>query len=71
MNWTDAYTVCNTEQSYLAIINSQDEANHLKELTAKTKKDQVQGDFLRGAVHLGYRLKKGRWKTIINSKYFI
>ncbi|CAH0721768.1 unnamed protein product, partial [Brenthis ino] len=66
-NWTDAYATCNTELSYLAVINSQAEADYLKELTEKAKKHEVQGDFLRGAVHLGFRLRKNKWQTIINN----
>lgn len=68
MNWSDAYTVCNTEQSYLAVINSQDEADFLVNLTNNTPKDNVEGNFLRGAVHLGFQFKKNRWQTIIRSK---
>ncbi|XP_023935049.1 macrophage mannose receptor 1 isoform X2 [Bicyclus anynana] len=63
MNWSDAYTVCNSEQSYLAIINDEAEANILANLTSRAPKDKVEGNYLRGAVHLGFKNNKG-WKTI-------
>ncbi|XP_047527581.1 C-type mannose receptor 2-like isoform X1 [Vanessa atalanta] len=67
MNWTDAFTVCNTEQSYLAVINSQDEADHLVDMTRKAPKDNVEGNYVRGAVHLGFQFKRNRWQTIIKN----
>ncbi|CAH2086313.1 unnamed protein product [Euphydryas editha] len=67
MNWTEAYAACYTEQSYLAVINSQDEADYLVNLTNKTPKDKVEGNFLRGAVHLGFQLKKNRWQTVVRN----
>ncbi|KAL0894022.1 hypothetical protein ABMA27_014088 [Loxostege sticticalis] len=62
--WPEAYAICNAELSYLAVINSQDEADHLKKMTELAPKDHVQGNFLRGAVHLGFHKRGGEWKTI-------
>ncbi|XP_072943532.1 macrophage mannose receptor 1-like [Epargyreus clarus] len=62
-NWTDAYTICYAEQSYLAVINSDAEAAYLVNMTAEAPKDNVQGDYLRGAVHLGFHNRDG-WITV-------
>ncbi|CAG4910852.1 unnamed protein product [Colias eurytheme] len=62
MKWTDAYVVCSAEQSYLAIIDSQEEADHLANLTNNANKD-IGGDFLGGAVHLGF-VQKNEWRSI-------
>ncbi|XP_028170786.1 macrophage mannose receptor 1-like [Ostrinia furnacalis] len=66
--WREAYAVCSAESSYLAIIDSQAEADHLVKITAEAPKDDVQGDFLRGAVHLGFHKRKDGWKTIRGTK---
>uniref|UniRef100_A0A2H1VDE2 SFRICE_023678 n=1 Tax=Spodoptera frugiperda TaxID=7108 RepID=A0A2H1VDE2_SPOFR len=65
MNWTDAYAVCNAEQSYLAVINTQEEADYLVALTESKPKDRVPGNFMRGAVHLGFhnRANEG-WQAV-------
>nr|UEP64337.1 teratocyte lectin c-type domain [Cotesia flavipes] len=66
--WPDAYVICNAEQSYLAVIDSPAEANYLKELTDKTSKDNIRGDYLKGAVLLGFHNRSGDgWKTIKGS----
>ncbi|KOB73959.1 C-type lectin 10 [Operophtera brumata] len=54
LSWSDAYGACSAEQSYLAVINSQLEADHLVNRTARAPKDNVEGDYLRGAEHRGY-----------------
>ncbi|XP_045785080.1 macrophage mannose receptor 1-like isoform X1 [Maniola jurtina] len=63
-NWTEAYKVCDSEQSYLAIINDDEEATFLSNLTNRAPKDKVEGDYLRGAVHLGFKNNNQVWKTI-------
>ncbi|XP_072943530.1 lymphocyte antigen 75-like [Epargyreus clarus] len=63
-NWTEAYTICHAEQSYLAIINSQLEDEVLINITAAAPKDNIEGSYLRGAVHLGFHDKNGIWETI-------
>ncbi|XP_049867539.1 C-type mannose receptor 2-like [Pectinophora gossypiella] len=64
-NWTEAVTVCNAEQSYLAVINSQMEADYLVKLTEDAKKDKVSGLSVTGAVSLGFHNRDGGgWKTI-------
>ncbi|XP_026329389.1 macrophage mannose receptor 1-like [Hyposmocoma kahamanoa] len=64
-NWTDAITTCSAEQSYLAIIESQVEADHLVQMTADAPKHKVHGDYLAGTVHLGFHKKySDEWKTI-------
>ncbi|KAM3963156.1 C-type lectin 10 [Aphomia sociella] len=64
-NWTEAYVTCNAEESFLAVIESQKEADYFVELTQKAPKDQVQGNYLRGAVLLGFhKIDDEGWKTI-------
>lgn len=64
-NWTDAYSVCSAEQSYLAVINTQAEADLLVRLTEIKTRDKVAGNYLSGAVHLGFhnRLNEG-WQAV-------
>lgn len=65
MNWTEAFAVCNAEESYLAIINSDEEANFLKKMTKDNPKYTVKGNYLAGVVMLGFhnRDRQG-WLTI-------
>uniref|UniRef100_A0A2A4K0G1 C-type lectin domain-containing protein n=1 Tax=Heliothis virescens TaxID=7102 RepID=A0A2A4K0G1_HELVI len=62
MNWTDAYAACNAEQSYLAVINTQSEADLLVRMTEAVIKTKATGT---GAVHLGFhnRLDEG-WQAV-------
>lgn len=66
LTWRDALEACDAEQSYLAIINSEEEAKHLVNLTENAPKDKVTGWYLRGAVHLGftYDTSEEGWRTI-------
>lgn len=65
MNWTDAHAMCSVEQSYLAIINTQAEADYLVKITEEAPKSKVKGNFLSGAVYLGYHNRDNDgWKTI-------
>ncbi|XP_073943839.1 uncharacterized protein isoform X1 [Choristoneura fumiferana] len=65
MNWTDAHAMCSIEQSYLAIINSQAEADYLVKVTEEAPKSKIKGNFLSGAVYLGYHNRDDDgWKTI-------
>ncbi|CAH2073664.1 unnamed protein product, partial [Iphiclides podalirius] len=65
LNWRDALEACDAEQSYLAIINSQEEADYLVNITERAPKDKVTGWYLRGAVHLGfsYDTTEDSWRT--------
>ncbi|KAI5652064.1 lectin c-type domain-containing protein [Phthorimaea operculella] len=64
-NWTEAMTVCNAEQSYLAIINSQEEADFFVDLIAREKNESAIGLTLKGAVYLGFHDRLGNgWQTI-------
>ncbi|XP_075969750.1 C-type mannose receptor 2-like [Anticarsia gemmatalis] len=65
LNWTEAYAVCSAERSYLAVINTEVEANFLTTLTMGAPKDRVPGNFMHGAILLGFhsRLDEG-WKTV-------
>ncbi|XP_059057059.1 macrophage mannose receptor 1-like [Achroia grisella] len=64
-NWTEAYATCNAEQSFLAIIQNQADADYLVKLTKEAPKDSVQGDYLKGAVILGFHnLNDEGWNTI-------
>ncbi|KPI91590.1 Hemolymph lipopolysaccharide-binding protein [Papilio xuthus] len=53
-SWRDAEKICEAEQAYLAIPNSQQEADHLSKITNDNPKN-YEGYYLSGAVHLGYR----------------
>ncbi|XP_014370527.2 C-type mannose receptor 2 isoform X3 [Papilio machaon] len=66
-SWKDAVETCDAEQAYLAIINSQLEAEHLVNITANAPKDKIKGKYKRGIVHLGFIYDKtiGDWKTIM------
>ncbi|CAG4989006.1 unnamed protein product [Parnassius apollo] len=66
LNWKDAFEACDSEDAYLAIINSQNEADYLVNITAEAPKDKVKGWYLRGAVHLGfsYDPSENGWRTI-------
>lgn len=57
--------MCNAEQSYLAVINSQSEADYLAVLTAAAPKYKVNENFQSGVVLLGFhnRLDEG-WETV-------
>ncbi|CAK1581778.1 unnamed protein product [Parnassius mnemosyne] len=65
LNWRDAIDACDSENAYLAIINSQKEADYLVNITAEAPKNKVKGSHLRGAVHLGfsYDTSENEWRT--------
>lgn len=64
-NWTDAHAVCSYERSYLAVINSKEEAEFLAVLTENMPKNKVKEDFTTGVVLLGFhdRHEEG-WQTL-------
>ncbi|KAM3962998.1 macrophage mannose receptor 1-like isoform 2-T2 [Aphomia sociella] len=63
--WNEAYATCHAEQSHLAVIENQKEADFLIEFTRNTPKDHVRGDYLRGSVLLGFHKLDGEgWKTV-------
>lgn len=65
MNWSEAYSVCSHEQSYLAIINNQFEADYLSKLIKDAPKENILEPHLAGAVHLGIHNLTGEgWDTI-------
>ncbi|KAL0842207.1 hypothetical protein ABMA28_014368 [Loxostege sticticalis] len=69
-----AYATCNAEQSYLAIVDSQAEADHLTRMTASALRDNVQGNLEQPAVFLGFHKRRGVWSTtkgtkLVNSGY--
>ncbi|XP_013146399.1 PREDICTED: hemolymph lipopolysaccharide-binding protein-like [Papilio polytes] len=63
-SWMKAVEACDAEQGYLAIINTQDEADFLVNMTKNAAKDAVEGSFLRGFVHVGFNWFEDDWKTI-------
>nr|QWY13111.1 IML14 [Mythimna separata] len=65
LNWTEAYAMCQVEQSSLAIISNQREANFLAKLTVSTPKPRIQEKYSRGIYHVGFhnRLNEG-WQTL-------
>ncbi|CAB3242419.1 unnamed protein product [Arctia plantaginis] len=67
-NWPEAHAVCNAEQSYLAVINSQAEAEHLVALTTLAPKYTVNKDFQSGIVLLGFHNRQDEgWETVRGS----
>ncbi|KAJ8725732.1 hypothetical protein PYW08_003915 [Mythimna loreyi] len=65
VTWTEAYAVCQIEQSSLAVVKSRLEADFLASLTEATPKPRVKGKYQRGIYHLGFhnRLNEG-WQTV-------
>ncbi|XP_013180421.1 PREDICTED: C-type mannose receptor 2-like [Papilio xuthus] len=65
LTWRDAVEACDAELASLTMINSQEEAAHLVNITASAPKDEVHGSYLRGAVHLGFNYDKFKqdWRT--------
>lgn len=69
-SWMKAVEACDAEQGYLAIINTQDEADFLVNMTKNAAKDAVEGSFLRGFVHVGFNWFEDDWKTIGGISFF-
>lgn len=70
LNWTDAHAACHAEQGYLAVINSQEEADYLVQLT-QTPVKKVSGNFMRGAVHLGFHNRgDDGWQTVRGNVFY-
>lgn len=67
-NWTDAYTLCSAEQSYLAVINSKEEADYLVTLIEKTPKHIKDKGSL--AVLLGFHNRNNDGWTTIKGESF-
>ncbi|KAI5646938.1 lectin c-type domain-containing protein [Phthorimaea operculella] len=64
-NWTEAVSMCHAEQSYLAVINSQAEADFLVRLATKHHDDEAPGLTLRGQILSGFHNRLGEgWKTV-------
>lgn len=59
--------MCIAEQSYLAVINSQKEADYLVKLTADAPKN-YKGPYLAGAVLLGFHNHFGEGYTTVHGK---
>uniref|UniRef100_A0A2A4JYM8 C-type lectin domain-containing protein n=1 Tax=Heliothis virescens TaxID=7102 RepID=A0A2A4JYM8_HELVI len=65
LSWSNAYGVCTIEQSHLAVINSQMEADYLASLVASAPAPKVEGNYMRGIYHLGFHNKFNEgWRTI-------
>ena len=63
--WSEAYSICQLEQSNLAIINNRREAEFLVKFTEFTPKPRVKGKYQRGIYHLGFHNKlNDGWKTV-------
>lgn len=77
MNWTDAYKACGGEGGYLAVINSDTEAELLKQLFEKYSASVLTGTNLDNVVSIGFYYWKlsNSWWTIhgeicLISEYF-
>nr|AQY54459.1 immulectin 23 [Hepialus xiaojinensis] len=64
--WSDAFATCYAEQSYLAIINSADEAQLFKQKMADYPPDSLHGEFFKDGIYLGFHdmFSEGRHVTI-------
>ncbi|CAG5031466.1 unnamed protein product [Parnassius apollo] len=64
--WSRAYMTCAAEGGYLAIINSEVEAQVIKEIFAEHPSDSLQGNFWKDAALVGFHDWKehGEWLTI-------
>lgn len=64
MTWIEAYSICYVEQSYLAIINNKNEADHLVKLIENNIKSKGSGNPL-NSVFLGFHNRDDEgWKTV-------
>nr|QWY13121.1 IML24 [Mythimna separata] len=65
LNWMDAHTVCRTEQTYLAMVSNQLEAEYLANVTESASSRRIEGDYVKGIFHAGFHntLNKG-WQTV-------
>lgn len=64
--WKDAFRICNNEGAYLAIINSQEEADEFVNLFKKYPVESLKGNFNKIFIHVGFAdlLSVGTFKTI-------
>nr|AQY54441.1 immulectin 5 [Hepialus xiaojinensis] len=67
--WTDAFATCHAEQSYLAIVNSADEAQFFKEQLADHPPASLHGDFFKDGIYLGFHdlFSEGSHVTILGT----
>lgn len=65
-----AHSTCIAEQSHLAIINSQEEADFLVNMTTEAPKNRYRGPYLAGAVHLGFHNIFRDGYTTVKGKFF-
>ncbi|KAJ8725741.1 hypothetical protein PYW08_003924 [Mythimna loreyi] len=65
LNWNEAKAVCQLEQSSLAKVHNQLDADYLAKLTKSTPIPRVKAKYQRGIYHLGFynRLNEG-WRTV-------
>nr|AQY54446.1 immulectin 10 [Hepialus xiaojinensis] len=68
--WSEAFTICHAEQSYLAIINNDVEAKLLKETLAKHPKDTLKGNFYKDGAYLGFhdQFTEGEFVTVFGQR---
>lgn len=59
-SWYDAASLCEYEESYLAIIDSQAESDFFMDMTKLTEKEEITS----GSIHLGFYKKDGNWVTV-------
>ncbi|CAH2073666.1 unnamed protein product, partial [Iphiclides podalirius] len=68
-SWTEAALVCDIEQSYLAVLNSDVEAKHLAKITGDSVDTNRVTSNLCNSVALGFSNKDNEgWKTILGTK---
>ncbi|KAJ8725734.1 hypothetical protein PYW08_003917 [Mythimna loreyi] len=65
LNWNEAYSQCQLEQSSLAVINNNYERDFLVKLLESTPRPRVTTQYQRGMYHLGFynKLNQG-WQTV-------
>ncbi|KAJ8725867.1 hypothetical protein PYW08_004050 [Mythimna loreyi] len=68
LSWTEAHTVCHAEQTHLAVVSDQVEADYLANLTESAARRRIEGNYLKGMFHAGFhnRLHEN-WQTVRGS----
>ncbi|KAI8426447.1 hypothetical protein MSG28_005275 [Choristoneura fumiferana] len=71
--WSDAFRTCLAEDAYLAIINSEDESQFLKELFAQHLPEDIPGDFFKDSASIGFTRSDNDLESFvtIHGKYII
>nr|AQY54447.1 immulectin 11 [Hepialus xiaojinensis] len=64
--WSEAYTICHAEQSYLAVPTNKKESDLLKEMLAKHPENTLNDNFYKNGAYLGFhdQFTEGEYVTV-------